>query len=341
VAQILDGLRIWIEQVILGMGYPGIALLMFLENIFPPIPSEPVMVFSGFLVAQGRFSYLGILAAGTLGSLLGALSLYSLAAWADEPLIRRFLRRWGKYVFISEQDLNQALQVFDRHGQAAVLFGRLVPVIRSIVSIPAGIGRMPIGSFIRLTFLGALIWNGLLGYAGTVMGAQWEYILYLIDSYESVTLVVAAIAGAVFIASRLIRWRRQWEGNMLIKDRFTSLAEAILDAWRLSHGPDNASFTITTTPDRLTLRIEPAFTPAELQLAQDHQGNDLVRRYVARLFDSACAEQTASFEVSSGRAIISREVSVNPQAGWVSCIFNLEDRQTAENPPYPERIPAL
>src|SRR5688572_23275867 len=132
--ELMETVRIWIEQIILTLGYPGIALVMLIENLFPPIPSEVVMPFAGFLAQQGKLNLAGAIIAGTIGSVAGAVVLYYIGRWADEPVIRRFLRRWGRYVTITEEDLNQVLRVFHKYGQPIVFFGRLIPIIRSLIS---------------------------------------------------------------------------------------------------------------------------------------------------------------------------------------------------------------
>ena len=171
-AQIIDQLRMIIEQIILAMGLPGITIVMFAENLFPPIPSELVMPFAGFVVGQGKASFLPVWAAGTFGAVLGAVVLYYIGRWADEPIVRRFVRRFGKWFLLSETDLDRVLLAFARHGEAIVFFGRLIPIVRSLISLPAGMQRMPMGKFLLFTTLGAAIWTAVLTAAGVILGAQ-------------------------------------------------------------------------------------------------------------------------------------------------------------------------
>lgn len=202
-AEILDKLSILIEDIIAALGYPGITLVMFLENIFPPIPSEIVMPFAGFLVADnGEMTFPGIVIAGALGSVLGALVIYYVGVWADDLVIRRFIRRYGRYFTVSEQDLDRALSFFDRYGEAIVFFGRLIPIIRSLISLPAGMKRMPLRRFLLFTALGTAIWTALLSAAGVILKENWEDILTLIDSYQMVTLVVVGAAVLVLVIRR-------------------------------------------------------------------------------------------------------------------------------------------
>ncbi len=202
-AEILEQLRLIIEQVIVGLGYPGIAAVMFVENLFPPIPSELVMPFAGFLVAQERLSLAGILIAGTLGSMLGAMVLYYLGCWLDEPVIRALVRRYGRFLLLEERDLDRAMAFFARYGQIVVFFGRLVPVVRSLISIPAGMNRMSLGAFLVSTTLGTVLWNGLLAVIGLVLGENWQTVLDLVRQYEKMTLLVLGGLALAFLYLRL------------------------------------------------------------------------------------------------------------------------------------------
>lgn len=202
-AEILDQLRIIIEQLITGLGYPGIGFIMFSENIFPPIPSELVMPFAGFLVAKQEMAFVPVVASGTIGALVGAVVLYYIGLWLDEPVIRTFVRRFGRFLMLSEDDLDRALDFFGRYGQAVVFFGRLIPIIRSLISIPAGMNRMPLGTFLLFTTLGATIWNIVLTVAGVFLGENWEQILDVIKQYQNLTLIVIVLAVLAFIVVRL------------------------------------------------------------------------------------------------------------------------------------------
>jgi membrane protein DedA with SNARE-associated domain len=202
-AELLDQVRIIIENIVATLGYPGIALTMFAENIFTPIPSELVMPFAGFLVAEDRLNFWGVMLAGTLGSVAGALAIYYLGMWADEPVIRSLVRRYGRFLLISENDLDRALGTFDRYGDIIIFAGRLVPLVRSAISLPAGMNRMPLGKFLLYTTLGSGLWTALLGYAGVVLGENWEDVLILIKKYQLATTVGLIIAVILFFALRI------------------------------------------------------------------------------------------------------------------------------------------
>ena len=134
----LEQVSSWIESLIATIGYPGIVLAMAIENIFPPIPSEAVLPFAGALSAKGELNFWGAIAAGTAGSLIGAVVLYAIGYIAREAGVRRLVEAYGRYLFISERDLDRSVDWFERYGEAVVFFGRLIPLIRSIISVPAG-----------------------------------------------------------------------------------------------------------------------------------------------------------------------------------------------------------
>ena len=197
----------WVINVIETLGYLGLTVLVALENIFPPIPSELILPLAGFLTGQNRLSFPLVLVATTLGSLLGALLLYGIGMAAGQRGIRRLFERYGHWALLTSEDLTRAETWFDRYGPVAVFIGRLVPVMRSLVSIPAGYRRMPLGQFLLLTGFGSALWNGALVSLGWALGENWrqieEYVAWL--QY----LVIAAVAVLVlrFVWQRL-RGRR-------------------------------------------------------------------------------------------------------------------------------------
>ena len=166
----------WIIRTIESTGYFGIVFLMCLENVFPPIPSEIIMPLAGFMISRGELTFLGVVLSGTIGSLLGALPLYYAGYFVGEQRLERFVDNYGRWLTISRRDLERAKKWFDGHGRTAVLLCRLVPGIRSLISIPAGIKRMPIISFLGYTAIGAGFWTCILTYAGYVLGAKFEQV---------------------------------------------------------------------------------------------------------------------------------------------------------------------
>lgn len=207
-ASLLEELYEIAQFVISTLGYPGIFLMMLVENLFPPFPSEMVMPFSGFMVADGQLNFMGILFAGTLGSVAGALIIYYLGHMLGRERLRKGVQKYGRFLLLSEEDLDKALDTFHRHGQMAILLGRLIPGVRSLISIPAGLEAMPIKNFLLLTTIGSVVWNMLLAAAGYFLRQNWTQILDVLDTYETVLLVIAAVVSLYYVIRRLNQ-RRQ------------------------------------------------------------------------------------------------------------------------------------
>ena len=207
--QLLDLVATWIEDLIAGIGYPGIVLVVAIENIFPPIPSELVLPFAGSLSAKGEMNFWAAVAAGTAGALIGAIVLYGVGYFAREAGVRKLVANYGKYLFVSERDLDRAAEWFEKYGEIIIFFGRLIPLIRSIISIPAGYTRMNPVRFLIYTTLGTTIWNLILTYTGRLLGENWEEVLAFMDTYQYATLALIVLAVVVFLGWRIIKHRRQ------------------------------------------------------------------------------------------------------------------------------------
>ena len=199
----MEKLSEWILQVMSELGYIGIVLLMFLENVFPPIPSELIMPAAGFAAARGELSLTGVILAGSLGSVLGAIVLYGVGRVMNEQRLIALTDRYGKWLLVSSDDIRKADDWFDRHGKKIVFFGRLIPAIRSLLSIPAGMSEMPFGQFLLYTSLGTTLWSGLLAYAGYQLGNNYEEIEVWIEPISKIVLAVCLILLFRFIVKRL------------------------------------------------------------------------------------------------------------------------------------------
>ena len=204
---ILDGIKTWAESVIGTMGYPGLTLIMFLENVFPPIPSEIVLPLAGSLTITGRFTILWVVFWGMVGSLLGALFFYALGMWLGEERVRWIIEKYGKWAMLSTDDFDKAVDWFDRFGDLVIFFGRMVPVVRSLVSIPAGMAKMNMVKFVLYTIVGTSLWNFLLAIAGRLLGSSWPVVADWIGVYQNVVFALSGAAVAAFIGLRL--WRRR------------------------------------------------------------------------------------------------------------------------------------
>lgn len=207
-AFLLEQLRVLIEQIILTLGYPGLALIMFAENLFPPIPSEVVLPFAGSLVHEGQLSLVGVLLSSTLGATLGTGLFYYLGRRLGEARSRSLIRRYGRWLALDEDDLDRSLALFRRRERSIIFFGRFLPGVRTLISLPAGIARMRLGTFLLYTVLGTLAWNALLVGAGVILGAQWERILNVIDRFETFFWLAVVLLLGYFIVMRVQKLRQ-------------------------------------------------------------------------------------------------------------------------------------
>lgn len=192
----------WVTDVVETLGYAGVALLVALENLFPPIPSEVVLPLAGFTAARGSEKVAGMVIAASLGSMVGAWALYYISAAIGEPRLRALVDRYGRVLRLDGGDLDRAASWFERRGATAVLVGRCVPLIRSLVSIPAGFNRMPIVQFSIYTLIGSLVWNSALVGAGYALGDQWHKVGDVV-SYLQYVVIAAVVVGVAAFA-----WRR-------------------------------------------------------------------------------------------------------------------------------------
>lgn len=192
-----------------SLGYIGIALLMFLENVFPPIPSEVIMPMAGFTASGGGLTLIGVVAAGVAGSLLGALPWYVAARVYGGDRLKRFADRHGRWLGVSRDDIEQATAWFGRHGRTAVLIGRLVPGVRTLISVPAGVCGMPVLPFLLYSGIGTLGWTLALAFAGVLLQSNWTVVG---DYVGPIGYVVFGLIAAWFVV-RLIRRRRQFSSR--------------------------------------------------------------------------------------------------------------------------------
>jgi membrane protein DedA with SNARE-associated domain len=177
-------------RIIDGLGYTGILAAMALESACVPLPSEVIMPFSGYLASQGRFSLWGVSLAGAIGCTLGSAVAYAAGAWGG----RRFILRYGRYLLISPKEVERADAWFARYGLAATLLSRLLPVIRTFISLPAGVARVPVVPFLLYAFLGSLPWSFLLAYAGFLLGEHWDRVGGILHSLD-IVIVAGLVLG--------------------------------------------------------------------------------------------------------------------------------------------------
>jgi membrane protein DedA with SNARE-associated domain len=190
----------WITDFINSIGLVGVAVLVALENVFPPIPSEVILLLAGYNVELNRFGFIGAVIAATVGSIIGAYFLYGVGRVLSEERLEALLAGVGKYVGLKKKDVSKGFDWFERHEDPVVFFGRLIPVVRSVVSIPAGAAKMPLVKFTLLTGLGSLIWNTVWVSIGWGLGSQWEkaetwgsYLQYIVIALVLIGLVVLVL----------------------------------------------------------------------------------------------------------------------------------------------------
>ncbi|MEI4769896.1 DedA family protein [Psychrobacillus sp. FJAT-51614] len=189
----------WISDWMSQYGYFGVFFLILIENIFPPIPSEVILTLGGFMTTTTTMTKIGIIIASTSGSVVGAAILYWIGSLLDVERLEKIVQKYGKILRLSIKDIHKADAWFDKYGVWAVFFGRLVPLVRSLISIPAGMSKMKFGLFLLFTTLGTLIWNTVLVSVGAAVGENWNEIVGYMDIYSNIVYIILAIVGIAFL----------------------------------------------------------------------------------------------------------------------------------------------
>ncbi|MFF2479531.1 DedA family protein [Paenibacillus sp. NPDC058071] len=189
----------WITDLMEKFGYLGIFLLIAIENIFPPIPSEVILTFGGFMTTYSALTIPGVIAVATAGSIAGALVLYYIGTLLDVPRLEKLVDRWGHILRVKREDIYKANAWFDKYGYWTIFFCRMIPLIRSLISIPAGMNRMKLGLFLLYTTIGTLIWNIALVSVGAAVGESWESIVEFMDVYSNIAYAIIAAVGILFV----------------------------------------------------------------------------------------------------------------------------------------------
>jgi Uncharacterized membrane-associated protein len=187
-------MQAWIIATMKAYGYLGVYLLITLENVFPPIPSEVILTFGGFMTTYAKLNVFGVILAATAGSVSGAIILYAIGRLLPRERLERILDgKIGKILHFKKEDVEKAMGWFEKRGKISVFICRCVPIVRSLISIPAGMAEMHFGAFLFFTTLGSLIWNIVLVELGVFAGDSWEKIAGYVDTYSTITLVVLVI----------------------------------------------------------------------------------------------------------------------------------------------------
>lgn len=188
-------------QIMEQFGYLGVFLLITIENVFPPIPSEVVLLFGGFMTTQTELNIVGMIIFATLGSLVGAIVLYYIGKILNKERLKRIVSsKVGKVLRVKPEDIEKADHWFDTKGNKSVFFCRFIPIVRSLISIPAGMSEMPMVKFLIYTVAGSLIWNTVLIVIGSKVGENWSSILGIFDNYSHIVLALLVVIFIVFVS---------------------------------------------------------------------------------------------------------------------------------------------
>lgn len=204
----LEHLSTFIISLIHSTGYFGVFILMTLESALIPIPSEVTMPFAGFLAHQGTFSLWLVILIGALGNLIGSLIGYYIGYFLEESILLGLIRKYGKFVLFSEHDYHTGANWFKKYGQGVVFVSRLLPAVRTFISLPAGMFEMNIAKFSLYTFIGSLLWSALLTYVGYYLGSNWDTLGPLFDKFHIVIVVVALALIAFYIYHKLHKMKK-------------------------------------------------------------------------------------------------------------------------------------
>lgn len=229
------GIAGWATDLMEALGAPGAGLAVALENLFPPIPSEVVLPLAGFTAGQGEMHLLAVLVWTTLGSVVGAVVLYGLGALLGRERLRAVA---GRMPLVKVADVDRAEEWFGRYGGPAVLFGRMIPLVRSFISIPAGIERMPMPTFLLYTAIGSFAWNTALVLAGYALGESWNEVETYVGPVSKGVAALLAVAALVFVAVRLMARRRAG-------DQSDGLSDGLSDDHRQGGPPGNGAHVAT------------------------------------------------------------------------------------------------
>ena len=193
-------MQVIIISILKQCGFLGIMLLIMIENVFPPIPSEIILCFGGFMTTSTKLTIVGVIISATIGSVLGAIILYFIGKILNkERLIKIVSGKVGKILRLKEKDIEMADKWFDTKGAKTVFICRFIPIVRSLISIPAGMSEMPFPKFLILTTLGTAIWNTVLTILGSIMGENWSKIVEIIDKYANITLIILIIVFVIAV----------------------------------------------------------------------------------------------------------------------------------------------
>lgn len=193
----------WMTNIMGSLGYLGVTIAVFLETVFPPIPSGFIQPFSGFVASRSDQTLILTIVAATVGSYLGTVPFYFLGLWGED-FVNKFLYKYGKYLFIDTDEVDKAYEFFDKHGHIIVLTGRLIPFVRTVISFPAGVAKMPFKKFTLYTVLGGAIWSTILATGGFLLGERWEIIMVWLNQYETLSILLMILLVVVYFVYEIV-----------------------------------------------------------------------------------------------------------------------------------------
>lgn len=197
----------FIINTISSLGYGGIILLMAIESALIPLPSEIIMPFSGFLVSSGKFNFWLVVTSGAVGNLIGSYIAYGIGFWGEAPVVRKFISKYGKFLLITVDELDRAEKFLNRHGTLVVFACRLLPAIRTVISLPCGMAKLPLITFSVLTFAGSFLWSTVLTYIGFLLGENWEIVRPIFAQFDFLIVGIGIIIVIWYIYRKLLKNR--------------------------------------------------------------------------------------------------------------------------------------
>jgi len=197
----------WLTNLIESTGYLGVGIAMFIESFFAPIPSELILPFAGFVAFRTDQILIVSILVASVCAYLGSLPFYFLGIWGEE-FVNKFLKKYGKYLFIEERDVKKGFEVFDKYGSGILFFGRLIPIIRTVISFPAGVAKTSFIKFSIYTFLGSTIWSSLLAISGYFLGEQWELVGVWLSEYEKFVIIASVMVVIGYILYKIVQKKR-------------------------------------------------------------------------------------------------------------------------------------
>lgn len=199
----LEFIANWIIGIISSTGYVGIFILMTIESALIPLPSEITMPFAGFLVTQGKLDFIAVAVTGGLGNLFGSLIAYFVGFYGQEIFVEKFIRKWGKYLLITMEDYTKSKQWFKKYGEIIVFISRLLPAVRTFISLPAGIAKMNIRKFVIYTLVGSFFWSLFLAYVGMVLGQNWDILGSYFHKFDIILAFLLGFAVLLYVRHKL------------------------------------------------------------------------------------------------------------------------------------------